>query len=72
MEWVNPHGWVYVDVKGEDGKVVNWAVETGGPNAPIRRGLRKNRFPGGNPGDRYRISGKEWLPDRQRQDAYVA
>lgn len=47
MEWVNPHGWVYVDVKGDDGKVVNWAVETGGPNALIRRGLRKTDFPVG-------------------------
>jgi hypothetical protein len=47
MEWVNPHGWVYVDVKGADGKVVNWAVETGGPNALLRRGLRKTDFPVG-------------------------
>jgi hypothetical protein len=47
MEWVNPHGWVYVDVKGDDGKVVSWAVETGGPNALIRRGLRKTDFPVG-------------------------
>jgi hypothetical protein len=35
MEWVIPHGWVYADVKGDDGNVVNWAVETGGPNALI-------------------------------------
>lgn len=47
MEWVNPHGWVYVDVKGDDGKVVSWAGETGGPNALIRRGLRKTDFPVG-------------------------
>jgi hypothetical protein len=47
MEWINPHGWVYVDVKGDDGKVVNWAIETGGPNALLRRGLRKTDFPVG-------------------------
>ena len=27
MEWVNPHGWLYIDVKGEDGKVVTWSIE---------------------------------------------
>jgi hypothetical protein len=25
--------------------VVNWAVETGGPNALLRKGLRKDQFP---------------------------
>lgn len=45
MEWINPHGWIYVDVKGGDGKVVTWAVETGAPNALLRRGLRKTDFP---------------------------
>jgi hypothetical protein len=47
MEWVNPHGWIYMDVKGADGKVVNWAVESGAPNALLRRGLRKTDFPPG-------------------------
>ena len=30
MLWVNPHGWIYLDVKGPDGKVESWAVEGGG------------------------------------------
>ena len=30
LEWVNPHGWVYMDVKNPDGTVTNWAIETGG------------------------------------------
>lgn len=47
LRWVNPHGWLYVDVKGPDGKVVNWAVELGSPNALIRRGLRRTDFPPG-------------------------
>ena len=47
MEWVNPHGWLYMDVKGADGKVVNWAIEAGAPNALLRRGLRKTDFPPG-------------------------
>jgi len=45
LEWVNPHGWIYVDVKDKDGKIVNWAVETGGPNALLRRGVRRADFP---------------------------
>jgi hypothetical protein len=44
MEWVNPHGWLYIDVKGDDGKVVNWGIEAGAPNALLRRGLRKTDF----------------------------
>lgn len=47
IEMVNPHGWIYIDVKGPDGKVINWAVETGGPNALARRGVKKNFLPYG-------------------------
>src|SRR5262245_7922453 len=42
VEWVNPHAWLHVDVKGPDGKVVSWAIEQGSPNALIRRGYAKN------------------------------
>ncbi len=41
MEWINPHAWVYLDVKGPDGKVTNWGVEGGAPNALLRRGWNK-------------------------------
>jgi uncharacterized protein DUF6152 len=47
MDWVNPHGWIYVDVKGADGKVTTWGVEAGAPNALLRRGLRKTDFQAG-------------------------
>ena len=42
MLWSNPHAWVYIDVKGPDGKVVNWGFETGGVNALYRQGWRKD------------------------------
>jgi hypothetical protein len=48
MDWVNPHGWLYIDVMQPDGKVVNWAVEAGSPNQLIRRGLRQADFPIGS------------------------
>jgi hypothetical protein len=47
VEWVNPHAWLYVDVKGEDGKVVNWHFELGAPNALIRLGWKKDSVPAG-------------------------
>jgi hypothetical protein len=46
-EWVNPHAWVYIDVKGADGQILNWAVELGPPNALLRRGWRKSSMPFG-------------------------
>ena len=41
-EWTNPHAWIYIDVKGPDGKVVNWAIEMGPPSALLRRGWKKS------------------------------
>ena len=38
VEMTNPHGWLYVNVREEDGSVQNWAVETGVPRALIRAG----------------------------------
>jgi hypothetical protein len=47
MEWINPHSWIHMDVKGTDGKVVSWMVEGGSPNALLRRGFTKNSLPAG-------------------------
>jgi hypothetical protein len=44
MEWVNPHGWLYIDVKQPDGKVQQWTIETAGPNQLSRHGLKKTDF----------------------------
>ena len=40
MDWVNPHSWIYVDVKDEKGSVVNWRFEMGPPNSLLRMGWR--------------------------------
>jgi Family of unknown function (DUF6152) len=42
VDWVNPHAYIYVDVKDADGGVVNWALETGAPNILYRQGWRKD------------------------------
>ena len=47
VDWVNPHGWIHLDVTDDSGKVTSWAVECGAPNAMLRRGLRKTDFPEG-------------------------
>jgi hypothetical protein len=39
---VNPHSWIYVDVKQADGKIENWAIEAGSPNILLRRGVTKD------------------------------
>lgn len=47
MEWKNPHGWIYLDVKGADGQVENWAIEIGSPLRMTKRGLKKTDFRSG-------------------------
>ena len=38
LAWVNPHAYIYVDVKDDSGKVVTWAFEILSPNALARQG----------------------------------
>jgi hypothetical protein len=47
MEWINPHAWIHMDVKGSDGKVASWMVETGSPNILLRRGFTKKSLEAG-------------------------
>src|SRR6478735_3446366 len=42
MEWVNPHSWIHIDVKKDDGSVESWMVEGGTPNTLLRRGFTKD------------------------------
>jgi DNA/RNA endonuclease YhcR with UshA esterase domain len=42
FDFSNPHSWIYLDAKGEDGTVVSWAFETASAGALYRRGLRKD------------------------------
>lgn len=47
VEWVNPHVWIHVEVKGPDGKVEPWAIEGGTPNVLFRRGFTKQSLTAG-------------------------
>src|SRR5436309_13137955 len=48
MEWINPHAWIHIDAKGEDGKVTPWMLEAAAPNARLRLGWTKNSLPSGS------------------------
>jgi hypothetical protein len=45
MEWTNPHSWLHLDVKDEQGQVQAWNIEFGSPNSLYRRGWRRTDLP---------------------------
>jgi hypothetical protein len=45
MEWTNPHAWLHVEAKDEQGQVVLWNIEFGSPNSLYRRGWRRTDLP---------------------------
>lgn len=45
LELVNPHSWLYFDVKKADGKVENWGFEFGAPFSLKQKGLTKSSLP---------------------------
>ena len=47
FDMVNPHSWIYVDVKDDIGKVVNWKFETASPSNLYRRGFKKDTIKSG-------------------------
>ncbi len=42
MEWINPHAWIHIEVKDDQGVTENWMIEAGPPGALVRRGWRKD------------------------------
>jgi hypothetical protein len=46
-EVVNPHSWIHIDVKSDDGKVTPWMIEGGSPNNLYRLGFTKDSLPPG-------------------------
>ena len=54
IEWMNPHARFYVDVKDEQGKVVNWNLELASPNVLVRNGWSRKSL---NVGDEVTVEG---------------
>lgn len=48
LEWINPHARLYIEVKGSDGKAVNWEIELGPPAILTRNGWTKNSLKAGD------------------------
>jgi hypothetical protein len=46
-EVVNPHSWIHIDVKADDGTTVPWMIEGGSPNSLYRLGFTKDSLPPG-------------------------
>jgi len=66
VDWGNPHIWVFIDVKDEAGKVSNWGVEGGAPNALFRNGWRKDSL---KVGDIVTVEGFRGRDGSQRANA---
>jgi len=47
VEWINPHGRLYIDVKDANGTIVNWEVELGAPAILSRNGWKRSAVPVG-------------------------
>lgn len=46
IDWINPHSYVYLDVKDESGKVTTWSLETLPPGMLHRAGLTRDLLEG--------------------------
>ena len=47
IEWMNPHTWIYLDVKKGDGSIEAWSFEMGSPNRLMRSGWNQDSLPTG-------------------------
>jgi hypothetical protein len=50
VDWVNPHIYLHLDVKGDDGQMITWALGTV-PTAMARRGGLTRESISGKPGE---------------------
>lgn len=48
IEWTNPHAWIFIDAKGDNGSVESWAIELVGINDLLRRGWGRDRVKQGD------------------------
>ena len=48
LDWVNPHAWIFLDVKDAKGAVTHWAFELGSPNILMRNGWSRDSLKAGD------------------------
>jgi Family of unknown function (DUF6152) len=49
---INPHSWIYLEVKDEKGEPIVWALEATNPNGLIRAGIKRDEV---KPGDTIKV-----------------
>ena len=57
IEWINPHSYLYLDVKDDAGKVKKWSFEMAGPGGLRRAGMSRSDRGGIKPGDTVTVDG---------------
>ena len=48
IEWTNPHAWLFIDTKNDNGSVQNWAIELVGINDLLRLGWGRDKVKTGD------------------------
>ena len=57
VEWINPHSYLFIDVKDSAGNVKHWAFEMAGPGALRKAGLSRADRGGLKAGDTIMVNG---------------
>ena len=55
FQYTNPHSWLLVTVKNDDGTTSTWGFEAEGPSTLLRAGIKKSDF---KPGTEITITGR--------------
>ncbi len=57
VEWINPHSYLFIDVKDSAGNMKHWAFEMAGPGALRKAGLSRADRGGLKAGDTIMVNG---------------
>ena len=68
LDWMNPHIWVYLNVKDAAGKITKWQFEGGPPNSLRRNGWTKDSL---KEGDTVTVEGIRAKDPVNAEGAYV-
>ena len=66
LDWVNPHAWIYMEVKDESGNTTAWQCELGSPNLLLRNGWRRDSL---KPGETIIVEGSAAKDGSKRANA---
>ena len=70
LEWTNPHIWLYLDVKDENGKVTNWGFSASPPGMLTRRGITKTSLETRRGAHHLRAPRQGWIEQRVREHCH--